>query len=382
MRDVLANLMTKRYQFMLLLAAAIWGLGTVFIKGIVEDIPPFWLVGIRFFCAGLVFLSVFFPQLVRLHREERLFEHIRISLLLGVLMISGYMFNSWGLVGTTAANSSFLTGLYCVIVPFVAWIISRTRPTAFNIIAAVLCVVGVGLVSLSGADGFAMGWGDAVTLVSAVLMAIHLAATSKLAPGRNIMVLTFLQFLFGGALSMAFASFLEPVPSFEMLVMPEMIGSILYLILFATCAALLFQNIGLAKVPAASGSLLLSFESVFGVLFSIAILGEVITLPMLAGFSLIFVAVLVSEWLPGSAIMGKVRSKLDRAKLEHRSSSRPSRDRIIRPDSSAGVAISHAIRSARIGDHLASTMPSHPSTSSPAFARRTQAGSQQSRPIS
>lgn len=307
MKTFIEHLLSLKYQFILLLAAAIWGLGTVFIKGIVEDIPPFWLVGIRFFSAGLVFLAAFFPQLIKLYREKRLADHLRIGFLLGVLMISGYMFNSWGLVGTTASNSSFLTGLYCVIVPFVAWIISRKRPTVFNIVAAVLCVFGIGLVSISGSDGFSIGWGDAVTLVSAVLMAIHLAATSKFAPGRNIMALTFLQFLFGGALSLVFASFLEPAPALELFIMPEMIASIVYLILFATCAALLFQNIGLAKVPAASGSLLLSFESVFGVLFSVAILGEVVTLPMLAGFTLIFAAVLVSEWLPASSLAKRIR---------------------------------------------------------------------------
>ena len=36
--------------------------------------------------------------------------------------------NSTGLTDTTASNSSFLTTLYCVIIPFLGWIIIRTAP--------------------------------------------------------------------------------------------------------------------------------------------------------------------------------------------------------------------------------------------------------------
>lgn len=303
---------TLKYSLLLLLAAAIWGLGTVCIKGIVEEIPPFWLVGSRFFSAGLVLCAVFAPQLARLAREGRLADHLKASLILSVPMIAGYMANSLGLTDTTAAKSSFLAGLYCVIVPFIAWGLTRKRPTAFNISAALLCVVGVGLVSLAGQSDLTMGWGDAVTLLSSLLFAIQLAATSKMAPGRNMPAITALQFIFGGAMALVVAAFVEQPPAMQAFADPSMIASLAYLVLGATCAALLLQNIGLAKVPAASGSLLLSFESVFGVLFSVMLLNETLTLPMLCGFGLIFLAVVVSEWLPSSGLVARMRKRRQR----------------------------------------------------------------------
>lgn len=298
----LKHIPSLKYKGLLLLAAAIWGLGTVLIKGLVETIPPFLLVGIRFFTAGVVFAIIFAPQIIRLVRERRFADHVLASSLLGAAMIAGYMANSLGLTDTTAAKSSFLTGLYCVIVPFISWMVMHRRPTVFNIVAAILCVIGIGFVSLDGSADFSIGWGDAVTLLSALFLAIQLALTSKFAPGRDMMAITALQFLIGGAIALCVASFTEPLPDFTLAATPASIVSIVYMILFATCAALLLQNIGLAKVQPAQGSLILSFESVFGVLFSIFLLNESLTASVVVGFALIFAAVLISEWLPTSRI--------------------------------------------------------------------------------
>ena len=58
------------------------------------------------------------------------------------------------------------------------------------------------------------------------------------------------------------------------------------------------QNVGLKYVPSALASLLLSFESVFGVLFSTLVLGERLTARMGIGCALIFVAVVLAQTLP------------------------------------------------------------------------------------
>ena len=68
-----------------------------------------------------------------------------------------------------------------------------------------------------------------------------------------------------------------------------------YLAVFATTAALLLQNVGQSVTPAAPASILLSLESVFGVLFSVLFYGEEVTLRLGLGFGLIFLAVMASE---------------------------------------------------------------------------------------
>jgi drug/metabolite transporter (DMT)-like permease len=74
------------------------------------------------------------------------------------------------------------------------------------------------------------------------------------------------------------------------------VGGIVYLGLFATALCLYMQSYGLKYAEPAIGGMLLSLESVFGVVFSVLVYRERITLRMLAGFIVIFIAILLSQW--------------------------------------------------------------------------------------
>ena len=76
---------------------------------------------------------------------------------------------------------------------------------------------------------------------------------------------------------------------------PSFIGAMAFLSVGCTCVALLIQNVGLAHVPASTGSLLLSMESPSGALFSVLLMGEALTSRLLAGFALIFLSIILSE---------------------------------------------------------------------------------------
>ena len=56
------------------------------------------------------------------------------------------------------------------------------------------------------------------------------------------------------------------------------------------------QTYGLKYAEPAIGGMILSLESVFGVIFSIIIYHEKITFRMVVGFVVIFVAILLSQW--------------------------------------------------------------------------------------
>lgn len=278
---------------MLVLAAAIWGMGTVVVKDTVDVIPPYWLVGLRFLSAGALLSLVLLPRMRRVLDVA----HLKAGLILGIFVALTYLLNTTGLAHTTASKSSFLTATYCVLVPFLAWGLMRKRPTGFNLAAAVLCLVGIGLVALPMDGPFSLGLGDGLTLVSSVTCGLHIVFISRLSPGRDMMVLTALQFLVAGAIACVWAAFNGAPPGLDAFT-GDTLGSLAYLVVAATCVTLLLQNIGLAHVDPAPASLMLSTEAVFGVIFSIAFLGEVLTLQIVIGFAFIFASVLVSEWLP------------------------------------------------------------------------------------
>ena len=120
---------------------------------------------------------------------------------------------------------------------------------------------------------------------------------SKLSPGRNILALTVYQFWVGGILGVAFGFLTEAPPDPAALAM-DVWFNIFYLVIFASCIALVIQNVALAHVPPAQASLFLSLESVFGVLFSVWFFGESLTWPLIMGFALIFAAIIISEVFP------------------------------------------------------------------------------------
>ncbi len=281
------------YKILLLVAAAIWGLGTVVIKSTVDAFPPAWLVGVRFIGAGVILGLLMLPRF----RKTLDLDHLKKGTILGAFLFLSYWANSTGLTDTTASNSAFLTSLYCVIIPFLGWALQGPRPTRFNIAAALVCVAGVGCVSFAGAAGFSLRFGDAITLLSAVFLSFHVLYTAKYARGRDMTMLTVIQFLVAGVLGFIAGFAFEPVPVFSQLGADTWL-SLGYLAVFASCIALLLQNVAVAHVDPAPAALFLATESVFGVTFSILFLGEALNGSLFAGFVLIFAGIVISEYLP------------------------------------------------------------------------------------
>ena len=280
-----------KYRLLILAATLIWGSSFVIVKDAVGYITPAWLLVFRFVIATLV-LAMVFLKWRKLYFDR---DHMLPGIGIGLTLFAAYLLQTIGITDTTPGKNAFLTGAYCVMVPFLTWAIMKKKPNSFNVIAAVVCLAGIGLISLDG--GLSMRMGDLLTLGGAVGFGLQIVLIAKYAPGRNIYVLTMWQFATVAVCSLPIALFAEPLPAWS--AMPQHAWpALLYLAVVVTAVALLFQNIGQTHVPPSSAALLLSFESVFGAAFSIGLGMEDATLRVLVGFALVFVAVLISEWLP------------------------------------------------------------------------------------
>ena len=280
-----------RYRLLIIAATIIWGSSFVIVKDVTNSMPPAWILVVRFTAAAIIMAVAFLKYRV-LYFER---SHVGFGLLFGLAMFLAYYTQTIGITDTTPGKNAFLTGTYCVIVPFLAWALVRRRPNRYNIVAAVLCIVGIGFISLDGS--LTMRFGDAMTLVCAVFYALHIILVSQFAQGRNIYVLTMWQFVGVAVCSLIVGRLFEPMPDWAAVPMDCWI-SLAYLAVACTTVALLFQNIGQAHLPPASAALLLSLEAVFGVAFSVALGAETLTLRIVFGFALVFVAIIVSEVLP------------------------------------------------------------------------------------
>ncbi len=273
-------------KLLILLATIIWGSSFVVLKNTLDTIPTEFLLGFRFFLAAVLLSAVFY----QMWREFNL-SYLRRGLLLGLLLFGAYYSQTLGLTDTTPGKNAFLTATYCAIVPFLYWAVDKLRPDRYNISAALLCLLGIGMVAIT--SGFSMRLGDSLTLVGAMFYVAHIVALAKFTRGHNPLLLTTVQFFTCGIINWILQLFVvkQPVPELT----AANISALLYLTILCSAVALTFQSYGQKYTEPATAAILLSLESVFGVIFSIIFYHEAITLRMYCGFGLIFLAVIISE---------------------------------------------------------------------------------------
>ena len=274
---------------LIILATIIWGSSFVVMKNSVDVLPTFWLLAIRFTFSALVLAVVFIKRWKVLDRQ-----YLIGGTVMGFCLFVAYAFQTFGLEQTTSGKNAFFTAVYCVIVPFLYWAIAGRRPDKFNILAAFLCIAGIALVSMTGSNASAFNTGDVLTLIGGFFFAAHIVAVAKYSEGRDIFILTTLQFASFAAFS--WIGVLVTRPPLDAAVFDQsMVLGLAYLVIFSSCGALLFQNIGQKYTAPATAAVLLSLEAPFGVLFSILLADERPTPLMFLGFALIFLAVVCSE---------------------------------------------------------------------------------------
>ena len=274
---------------MLVITPFIWGVAFVGMKNSLDSFTPFYLLAFRFSLAAILLGLVCWKTWKLLDRQ-----YIKVGALLGTLLFLSYSIQTFGLERTTPGKNAFLTAIYCVIVPFLHWAVSKRRPDRYNVAAAFLCIVGIGMVALSSpGEGGALNVGDGLTLICGFFFAAHMVAVERCAKALNTFLITTLQFAFFGLWSWVCAFLTrEPFPTDVPL---EGWMGIVALEVLASDVGLLFQNIGQKYVPPATAAVLLSLEAPFGVLASVVMGTEDLTVVMSLGFVVIFLGVICSE---------------------------------------------------------------------------------------
>lgn len=274
-------------SLLLLLAALIWGSSFIVMKSAVDFLTPSLLLFIRFTCAAILLTVIFFKRIKSFPRER-----YKGCLMTGCCLFFAYYVQTWGLAYTTPGKNAFLTAVYCAIVPFVVWIVYKKVPDIYNFIAAFICVIGIGCVSLNG--DLSINIGDLLTLMGGCLYAVHILLVKKFSDEVDGIGFTVFQFVGAAFVALMMTLLFEDITLISQ-IHSSVFFEMFYLAFFATAVTLGCQTIGQKYTTECNASLILSLESVFGVAFSVIFYGEVLTLKVVIGFVLIFVAVIISE---------------------------------------------------------------------------------------
>ena len=274
---------------------ASWGSTFFLIKDLLERVPTLDFLAIRFAIAGVAMVLVAPRAVARLSPDSR-----RQALVLGLLYGTAQILQTTGLAHTAASVSGFITGMYVVCTPLFAALLLRTRITRLTWAAVALATAGLGVLTL---EGFSVGYGEALTLVAAMLYALHIVGLGAWSEPREALGMSVLQLLV-----IAVVCLVATVP--DGVVLPGTTQdwlSIVYMALVAGALAIVGQTWAQAHLSPTRTAIIMSMEPVFAAFFAVLLGGENVTGRMAVGGLMVLTAMLVVELLPRRAIEGEVQ---------------------------------------------------------------------------
>ncbi|WP_421272602.1 DMT family transporter [Aeromonas taiwanensis] len=284
-----------RSNMMLLMAAAIWGLGFVAQRLGMDHMGPFTFNGLRFLLGAFSLLPLLWWLKSRQPRQPAgQPSGDRRQLLIGGLLAGGVLFSAAslqqvGLLYTTAAKAGFITGLYIILVPVIGLAL-RHKTGANTWIGTLIAMAG--LYYLSVTEEFTIGYGDLLQVVGALFWAVHLLVldhySNRVAPIR----LAGVQFVVCGLLSLITAFAIET---------PTLSGAVagwqalLYAGLVSVGIGYTLQVVGQRGAHPAHAAIILSLETVFAAIGGVLLLGEHLDERAIVGCALMLAGMLISQ---------------------------------------------------------------------------------------
>ncbi len=278
------KLVTKA-NLLFLLVSALWGATFPIIKSAVGEVSPAVFVCVRFSLAALLFLPFVFHEL----RDTKKIL-IKAGVILGLLNIPIYLFQTMSLVYISASRCAFITGSFVVMIPFLAHIFKVSPLKWADVVAATLCLIG--LYILTGANLQGLNYGDFLVSLCAFAYALSVVYLQYLSQKYcSPKLLAFYQIVFTVPLPLALCLIERPaLPLSNFIVW----GGIAYCAIFATIFPMFIQARYQRDTTPTQAALIFSLEPIFAALFAWMFYAEVITKHILWGGILI----LMSSVLP------------------------------------------------------------------------------------
>mgnify|MGYP006202017405 FL=1 len=264
--------------------AAVWGSSFVVMKDSLERQNVFSFLSSRFILAALL-MFLYKPGVFR--RLTKKF--VTRGIIAGILLGSGYIFQTYGLTKTTVSNTGFITGLYLVFTPLISLLILKRHVLKIQWVAVIIATIGLFFISYNGVT---IGVGEILVLISAVIYGAHFVALGEWSDGENTYALTLIQVVTVAVLTSIFA-FRD---GFQIAPDSTVWLAILYTAFFATFLGFLVQTKAQSVMSATVASVLLATETPFAVFFGLYFHDDPLTFRIITGGILVMAAMALVIW--------------------------------------------------------------------------------------
>jgi drug/metabolite transporter (DMT)-like permease len=268
----------------LLATTAIWGSSFLVMKDSLErqDVNSF--LASRFVLAALIMFA-FKPK--SLSGLDKVF--VRRAVLTGVLATGGFISQTFGLTQTTVSNTGFITGLYLVFTPLIAWLLLKHRITKAQWTAVAVATIGLYLIAY---NGISVGIGEILVLISAILFAAQIVAIGELSDGKNSYSLTLIQIIVAAVVF----SVLTLIGGYQAPPDSSVWVAVIFTAVFATFFGFLIQVKAQAVMSATVAGVLLAMETPFALFFGLYFDNDPFTLRIMSGGTLVMLAMALVIW--------------------------------------------------------------------------------------
>src|SRR5918997_2228610 len=282
MRNV--NLLRSWTSTLLLVGVtAVWGWTFVVVQDAISAYGVLAFLALRFALASVALA----PLLSRMTRRTLL-----VGAGIGLVLALAYLFQTLGLLYTTPTNPGLITGLFVVFAPLTARAFFKVHVPRLVVAAVFLSLTGMLLLAGQSPSGVRIG--DALTVVCAGALGLHIALLSRYAREHDAGSLALAQMLSMAILFSALWPFFEPVamPPREVLFAIALTGIV------ASAGAFYVQTTVRQRIPAARAAIIMTMEPVFAAIFGYWLAGDRLSPVQLAGAALILSALFIGEVLP------------------------------------------------------------------------------------
>lgn len=216
---------------------------------------------------------------------------LKYGALIGIVLAIGYITQTIGLDMTTAATSGFLTGLYVILTPLIAWLVMKQKVATKVVIGAGLAMIGLAIFSGAASD-VEFQVGQLWLVVCAVFYAIHILMLGHFGQGRSSYRFAMIQIAFAALVTWGFAL----LDGYQAPPNAEVWFAVLFTALLSTVLAFWIQTWAQTLLEPSRVALLITSEVLFTAIIAVAVGQEPVTFAMVFGGGLMFVAMLFVEW--------------------------------------------------------------------------------------